>query len=202
MNTLEPLRWTYKLRVDVDETGNNALDKGLKTVWLEGQSRNYDQLYPLNQVKISGGNLSSKIKVHVGPSVTQIYYYPEGFLEMDGIEEMLGDKEEAERILNCVVVFASGETARFDIETATPVLSSSMLVLETKLKAKTQEALEGIQLFTLNQAAQAIMAVAQGDTFSASRCMNRLLSELTLIQDDLVAMAKKEGIAEAEEREG
>ena len=68
------ISWTYNLKADVEETESNAKAQGFEARLYESVTKNFSHHFPMNQVEVSGGNLSPNIKVHVGPNVTQIYY--------------------------------------------------------------------------------------------------------------------------------
>jgi len=198
VNKVVSIRWTYDLKVDVEETEKNSKTQGFEVRLLEGETKNFVQHYPLNQVKISGGDLSPNIKVHVGPNVTQIYYSIESSLTLDYLERMVSDVESAERILNCVVVFAPDETARFGKETSKPVKSTSMLKLQINLKDGFSRILEEWQRSYMCEIDQILSIAFQGQPFLAQQRLNGLLNDLTSFYLEIVKMARDQGLPEAD----
>jgi hypothetical protein len=73
----ELARWRYKIKLDIEETAEEAEKLGFKTRLLEGQPKNkrgtdgWGEAYPLNQYEISGGQLPVSIKIQVSPLTTQ-----------------------------------------------------------------------------------------------------------------------------------
>ncbi len=192
------LRWTYKLSSQVEETANKAKSLGFTTVWLYGESRTYHEEYPLNQVKIIGGTLSPNIRVHVSPHSTQIYYYIENFPGIEGVERLLAEKEDAERTLNCIVMFAPNETARFEPKTAKPVKSPSMLNLVIRTEEDYHATLDKIEQIIFGEINRAFADVSHGRMHFAIRRLDCLSNELVSFQTELIRMAKDWGRPEAE----
>lgn len=195
------LRWRYKLNVCIEETWQSACNSGFSVRMLEGQSRTNEELYPLNQIEIKGWDLSSKVKVIVSPTVTQVYFYIENIPEINELENIAMDLGKVEQILNEVVVFAPDETARFSMETKIPVTSPSMLKTECMLKEKIHRASERLYELVLSEISLAHILLAEGKIGYALKRMGALSSELLNFQRNLIQWAKEQGIAEAEKWE-
>lgn len=192
------IRWKYNLKVDVEETESNAKKQGFEARLLEGESRTYHQHYPLNQVKISGGNLSPNMKVHVGPNVTQVYYYIESHPTLETLEKMVSDVEIAERILNYTIIFAPDEIARFGKATAKPVESVSMLKLQTNLRDGFNKTLDEFERIFMCEIDKILFDATQGRTLFAANRIKALLDELTRFYKEIVNLAREWGLSEAE----
>jgi len=201
MNKMDPLRWKYELKVNVEETGNQAKSKGFSVRNLEGQSKTNEEPYPLNQVEIKGWDLSSKVKVIVGPKVTQVYFYIENVPEINELENIVMNLGKVEQILNEVVIFAPDEVARFSMETKIPVMSIGMLKMQYKLKEEVHRVLGKFGELVLREFAQAFVCFSQGKIGYALKRMGALSSELLNFQRNLIQWAKEQGIAEAEKWE-
>lgn len=198
---MDPLRWRFKIRVDVEETGCLARSRGFSVYEFEGQSRTNEELYPLNQIEVKGWDLSSKVKVIVGPKVTQVYFYVENVPEINELENIVMNLGKVEQILNEVVVFAPDETARFSMETEIPVMSSGMLKTQYKLNEGFHRVLERFGGRVLNELVRAFVCLSQGKIGYAMKRMDALSSELLNFQRNLIQWAKEQGIAEAEKWE-
>jgi hypothetical protein len=121
------LRWKYQLQVDIEDTRDFSRSKGFSVIELEGQSRRYNEPYPLNQIEIKGADLSSDVKVVVSPRSTQIYFSVDGVLGIKELENLLDNLGKVEQILNEVVVFFPNESVRFSMEARTPIMNDGML---------------------------------------------------------------------------
>lgn len=192
------IRWKYDLKVDVEETESNAKAQGFEARLLEGETKNYVQHYPLNQVKISGGNLSPNMKVHVGPNVTQIYYNIESPSTLETLEEMISDVESAERILNYTIVFAPGETTRFGKDTSKPVMSISTLKLQINLKDGFSKILDELERIYLCEIEKSLLEAMQGRPHFAQNRLKALIDEITRFYAEIVKMAREQGLPEAD----
>ena len=198
---MDPLRWRFKINVDVEETGYFARSKGFGVYQLEGQSRTNEELYPLNQIEINGWDLSSKVKVIVSPTVTQVYFYVENIPEIGDLENIFTNLGKVEQILNEVVVFAPDETARFTMETEIPVLSIGMLKTQYMLKEKLHGVFERLYELVLKEISDVHILFAQGKLGYAMKRMDTFFAELVNLQRNLIQMARDQGIEEAKKCE-
>jgi hypothetical protein len=192
------IRWKYDLKVNVQETENNSKAQGFESRLLEGETKNFSQHYPLNQVKISGGNLSPKIRVHVGPNVTQIYYSLENPSTFETLQRMVSDVENTERILNYTIVFAPDENARLGKDTGKPVMSTSMLKLQIHLKDVFKKFLDDLGQFCMREIAKSFLDIAQGKPFLAEKRLSTSLDELTRFYAEIVKIARDQGLSQAD----
>ena len=182
----------------MEETESVAKAQGFQARLLEGETKNYVQHYPLNQVKISGGNLSPNIKVHVGPNVTQIYYYLKSPSTFNALERMVSDLENAETILNYTIVFAPDETGRFGKDTIKPVMSWNMLKLQISLKDGFNKFLDEFERGWMRELEKCLLDVAHGQPFLAQRRLDDLLDELTRFYMEIVEMAREQGLPQVD----
>lgn len=192
------IRWKYHLRVDIEETECNAKAQGFETRLLEGETKNFRQHYPLNQVKISGGKLSPNLKVHVGPNVTQIYYYIEAPSTLEILKKMVSDVESAERILNYTVVFAPDETARFGKDESKPIMSTSMLTLQIGLGGIFNKILDELGRKYMCEIEKSLFDAVQGRPFLAEKRLTAMLDELTRFYREIVNIAREQGSPDAD----
>jgi len=195
------LCWKYNLKIDVDETQRNAKGMGFNAIFLEGQSRTHHELYPLNQIKISGGTLCPDVKVHVGSKVTEIFYYAENFSGIDEIKRTLMDLDKAERTLNRIVSFASDEANRFGKDTEIPVASTSMLNLRIYLRNNCDKAMDSVQQVVVEEIEKAFADVAKGQLQCALLRLEPLIRVLEPLMLDLISYAKEDNDPRAEEWE-
>lgn len=102
---MEPLRWKYRIDIDVEETENRARARGFSVRPLEGQAAGkYRAEYPLGQIEIKDGELKTmNTNIVVGPHVTQVYKR----------DREIADIERIESILREIVVPAKDETKVF-----------------------------------------------------------------------------------------
>jgi len=198
---LGSLRWRYKIQVDVEETAKNARSKGFSVRLLEGQSRTHGEPYPLNQIEIKGGSLTSNIKVIVSPHRTQIYIFIKDIPDIDELERILKDRERTEQVLDDIVIFAANETARFSVDTMIPVMSPSMLKTQQKLTAKIREAFDGLNGLFQREIIRTSAYLTRGKVALAKNRMDAFLHELDNLQRNLIQFAKEQGFKEAEELE-
>gem|GEM_PF-6982216 len=63
-------RWTYRLKVNVNETAERAKRIDFDGVLLTSQSKRFYQEYPLNQAWIHGGKFNPNIKILVSPNLS------------------------------------------------------------------------------------------------------------------------------------
>lgn len=195
------IRWTYDLKVDVEESEKNLKVQGFEARCLEGETKNFVQHYPLNQVIINGGNLSPNVSVHVGPNVTQIYYSIESPSTLDTLERMISDVESAERILNCTIVFAPEETARFGKDTSKPVLSTSTLKLQISLKDGFDKILNELERSYMCEIDKIYFDAFQGRPFLAQQRLKALLDNLNRFCAEIIKMARDQGLPETDKWE-
>ena len=198
---MDPLRWRFKIRVDVKETEYLARSKGLSAYEYEGQSRTNEEPYPLNQIEIKGWDFNSNVKVTVSPTVTQIYFYIENMPEIEELENIVTNLGKVEQILNEVVVFAPDESTRFSMETEIPVMSISMLKTQCMLKEELNGIFERLYELVLREISHAHIFLAQGKMGYARKRLDVFLSELVNFQRGLIQMAKEQGLEEAEKWE-
>ena len=187
--------------MDVEDTRDFAMDKGLQVFELEGQSRRFLEPYPLNQIKIKGRALGSNVKVIVSPYTSQIYFSIEDAPGIDKLENLVENLWQVEQILNEVVVFVPDETVRFNMETRTPVMSIGMLKVQYMLKEKLNWAFEKLFELILTEISHAFILSARGKPDYAMKRMDALFGEFVNFQRNLIQMAKDQGIEEAEKCE-
>ena len=186
------LRWNYRIRSQLDDTKEKAIKQGFEAFWLYGTSKTCNE-YPLNQVKIKGGALSSKIQVHVSPNATQLYYYIKGSINLDDVEFILSEKEAAERILNEIIIFTSDETKRFSVKTAKPVESLAMLKLVRRLSELFNEAITTFASNAIQLGMNTLEAGLRGNMPLASTQIEELMDGMASLIRELIDEAKKSG---------
>ena len=189
------------MKIDVDETQRNATGMGFNAIFLEGQSRGYHQVYPLNQIKISGGTLCPNVKVHVGSKVTEIFYYAENFSGIDEIKRTLMDLDKAERDLNLIVKFVSDEANRFGKDTEIPVASTNMLNLRIYLRNNCDKAMDSVQQVVVEEIEKALADLAKGQLKCALLRLEPLIRGLDPLMLDLISYAKENNDPRVEEWE-
>ena len=192
------IRWKYDLKAYVEETESNAKAQGFEAKLYESMTKNFSHHFPMNQVEISGGNLSPNITVHVGPNVTQIYYSIESPSTLDTLERMISDVDSAERILNYTIVFAPGETTRFGKDTSKPVMSTSTLKLQINLKDGFSKILDEFERSYMCEIDKIFFDAVQGQPFLAQQRLKALLDNLTGFYAEIVKMARDQGLPEAD----
>ena len=190
------LRWNYRIKSQLEDSKENAIKQGFDAFWLYGTSTTCNE-YPLNQLKIKGGALSSKIKVHVSPNATQLYYYIKGSIRMDDLEIILSEKENAERILNEIIIFEPDETKRFSVKTAKPVESLAMLKMEKRLHELFGQALDAYGDAAFEQGMKAFVTGVRGNLPLAAAQLRELLNEVTSAGRKFIDDAKKSGNPDA-----
>ena len=195
------IRWKYDLEAYVEETASNAKTQGFEARLYESVTKNFSHHFPMNQVEISGGNLSPNIKVHVGPNVTQIYYSMDSPSTLDTLERIVSDVDSAERILNCTVIFAPEETARFGKDTSKPVMSISTLKLRSNLKDGFDKILNELERSYMCEIEKILYVAVQGQPFLAQRRLEDLLEHLKQFYSEIVKMAREQGFPEADKWE-
>jgi len=198
---MDPLRWRFKINVDVEETGYVAESKGFSVHWLEGQSRTNEELYPLNQIEIKGWDLDSKVKVVISPRVTQVYFYLESTPGIVELENIVADLGKVEQIMNEVTVFSPNETARFSVETEIPVMSIGLLKTQDMLKEHLQKVLYDLTELFLKELTNCHILMAEGKIGYAMKRLESLSRELYNSQRSLIDWAKEQGIADAKKWE-
>jgi CxxC motif-containing protein len=186
------LRWVYKIKSLVADTKESADDKGLEAFWLYGTTKTARE-YPLGQIKIKGGELSPRIKIHISPTSTQLFYYVKGEINMSDLENILSEKEAAERILNDAVIFAPDETKHFSVKTAKPVESLAMLKMDKRLHELFDQALNAYGDAVIEQGMKALETGVKGNLPLASAQLRYLIDELALSGRKLIEDAKKSG---------
>jgi hypothetical protein len=160
---LDPLRWKYKIQVDVEETAKHARRKGFSVRLLEGQSRTHGEPYPLNQIEIKGGGFEflNVDKLIVGPHVTQLY------------KKNSQKLDEIDRILNDIVVFAPKETSRFGREIRMPVQTIRRLRERKKAMEKLYDA-----AFSVLVQRKITDALSEGREYITSTEINQVLEDV------------------------
>jgi hypothetical protein len=191
VNKLVCLSWKYSIRIDIDETAANANRNGLTVIWLYGQSRTYHQEYPLNQIRFIGASLNPKLRVQISPNSTEFFYDTENLAELDEVEKTLCVVEDAERVLNLTVTFASGETRRFGSEIKKPIPSIPMLRLQMNLENKKQETWDKIQNIVLHQINEAFADMSRGNYHLAGMRIESVIIELVEEHQNLMNLARE-----------
>jgi hypothetical protein len=189
---LANLRWNYRIKSQLEESKEEAIKQGFDAFWLFGTSKTGNE-YPLNQLKIKGGALSSKIKIHVSSNATQLYYYVKGSITFDDLSIILLEKENAEKILNEIIVFAPDESKRFEIETAKPVESLAMLKMEKRLHELLDQALDAYGNAAIEQGMNSLLTGIRGNLPLASTQIRDLIDELASFGRKLIEEARKSG---------
>jgi len=195
------LRWKFKINVNVEETGKRANNKGFFIRQLEGQSRTYEEPYPLNQIEIKGCDLGSKVKVVVSPTVTQVYFNVKDVSEISELENAIMDLVKVEEILNNVVVFTKNETARFSMETEIPVMSIGMLKAQHVLKERIHKAFEDLYELIFKEISLFSVLCIEGRISYAIARLDIFSNKLVDMLRELIQKAKEQGIMEAEKWE-
>ena len=190
------LRWNYRIKSELEDSKEEALKQGFDAFWLFGTSKTGNE-YPLNQLKIKGGALSPKIKVHVSPNATQLYYYIKGSVSMDDLEIILSEKEAAERILNEIIIFAPDETNQFSVKTAKPVESLAMLKMEKRLRELFNEALDAYGNAAFEQGMNAFLIGVRGNMPLAYAQIRDIIDNVARLGKKFIDEAKKSGNPDA-----
>ena len=190
------LRWTYRIRSQLEETKENATKKGFEAFWLFGTSKTGNE-FPLNQLKIKGGELSPKIRIQVSPNSTQLYYYVKGIISVDDLGTILSEKEDAERILNDLIIFMPDEISRFSLKTAVPVESLAMLKLEYRLKELSNENLETYRDIAFKQAIGDLITGVRGNIPQAKVSLENLIGSVSSFAKRLIHESKESGNPDA-----
>lgn len=198
---MDPLRWSYKIQVDIEKTEENARNKGFSVMCFEGQSRTLGEPFPLNQIEIKNGEFGSDTRVIVSPSVTQIYLSINDIPSIEELEHIVKHLEEVEQVLNDTVVFGLGETARFGRDTEIPILSVSMLKTQRKLGETFHKALDELQGIFLSEFVRAFVLLTRGEIAYGKKRLEVFLRELTKMERGLIQMAKEQGFKEAKKWE-
>jgi len=195
------LRWKYQLQVDIEDTRDFSRSKGFSVIELEGQSRRYNEPYPLNQIEIKGANLGSDVKVVVSPRSTQIYFSVDGVPGVKELENLLDNLGKVEQILNEVVVFFPYESVRFSMEARIPIMDDGMLKTWYMLKEELNRAYEKLYELILREASLVPIFLVQGKIGYGIERLDALSRELAKFQHDLIQMAKEQGIEGADKWE-
>ena len=186
------LRWVYKIKSQVADTKESADDKGLEAFWLYGTTKTARE-YPLGQIKIKGAELSPKIKIHVSPTSTQLYYYVKGQINMDDLQIILSEKENAEKILNETIIFAPDETKRFNVKNAKAVESFAMLKMEKRLNELFDQSLKAYGNAAFELGMDALLTGVKGNTPLAKAQLRDLIDEVASAGRRTIDEAKKSG---------
>jgi hypothetical protein len=195
------LSWKYSVNVDIDQTVESATKNGLKVIWLYGQSRTHHEEYPLHQIKLVGQGFDPRLKIQVSPATTEFFFEVDNPFQINEIEKVLCAVEDAERTLNLTVVFSSGETRRFGLETKKPITSIPMLKIQMDLEHKQQEMLDKILEFFYSELSKSFADFYGGNFYAASVRLNRSISELKDFHESLVETARKLNDPRADEYE-
>jgi hypothetical protein len=195
------LRWKYQLQVDIEDTRDFSRSKGFSVRELEGQSRRYNEPYPLNQIEIKGADLGSDVKVVVSPCSTQIYFSVNDVPGIKELENLMDNLGKVEQILNEVVVFFPDESVRFSMAARTPVMTDGMLKTWYILKEELNRGYEKLYELVLGEASLVPIFLIQGKIGCAIRRLEVLVNELVNCQRDLIKLAKDQDVTEAEKWE-
>jgi hypothetical protein len=199
--TLVSLRWRYRLHVDVEDTRDFSRSKGFSVRELEGQSRTFNDPYPLNQIEIKGADFGSNVKVVVSPRSTQIYFSINNLPEVKALENILDNLDKVEQILNEITIFFPDESVRFGIETRRSVMTDGMLKTWFMLKEELNKGYERLYDLILREASLVPIFLVQGKIGYAVSRLYVLSAELSRFQQDLIQLAKEQDIGEADKWE-
>jgi hypothetical protein len=196
---LGSLRWKYDVDTYVEDTGQRANEQGFSVSLSEGQTTT-GNVYPLNQVKLWGGDFGSNVKVVVGPHVTQIYFSVIDVPSSEELETVLDNLDKIESILNEVVVFTPDETVRFSVKTRRPVMSISMLKTTKMLNGGFNDTIQKINELATKEFSKVIISLVQGKIASLTK-LNSIISMLIRVQRETIRLAKEQGNENAEKYE-
>ncbi len=171
-----PLRWKYRIQINLEKTEQNAKAKGLSVRSLEGQSRTIGEPFPLNQTEIRSDNFNPNFRVVVGCKVTQIYFSIKEMSSMDELENMLDNLDNVENILNNIVIFTPSETSRFNMKTRKPVMSIGMLKTQKMLHDGFNDVIQMYMELAIKEFSKANISLAQGKIVPPQQ-LNTILSD-------------------------
>ncbi len=201
-------RWKYKVKIDVEETRSKAQNLGFSCRTFEGQPKNkrgkdgWGEHYPLPQCEIAGGDFPPNSKIHISPSMSQIFFFGselvnpshtnldelQSFLER--IEILAGDLEKSEKIMNGLAVFAAEEEGRFGQPARINANVPAMFRLIMSLKDVSQQLFDNIIKKFSDECIKASDEMLQGKIFLASKRIDDLLKEAVFFQRNLIDTAR------------
>jgi hypothetical protein len=211
--TPELARWSYKIKINVEETCIEAQKSGFHCRPLEGQPKNkkgkngWGELYPLGQYEITGGNLSQNTKIHISPKTTQIFLFGneiskpsihdletfEPFFEE--LSDLADNIEKAEESMNRLSSFPPNEKERFNSATRTQAKVPAMYRLKITSDGTFQELLDDLMNKYYGEINKITDDVLQNMTplgFNlADQRLQALLNEMVFFQRNLIKLGKQ-----------
>jgi hypothetical protein len=211
--TPELARWSYRIKINVEETCIEAQKSGFHCRPLEGQPKNkkgkngWGEPYPLGQYEITGGNLSQNTKIHISPKTTQFYLFGneiskpsihdletfEPFFEE--LSDLANNLEKAEELMNRLSSFPPNEKERFDCVTRTQAKVPAMYRLKITSDGTFQELLDDLMNKFYGELNKIIDDMLQNMTSHgfnlADQRLQTLTNEMVFFQRNLIKLGKE-----------